>query len=355
MNNKLIQHFNSPLLIHTGNDYPSSSNNESSGIFWDMLRRNNPLLDLDNNGNQTKGRKLIKDFDELARNLSNEANKENISNNLHEDLSFLAPIKKEGQNMQEQQENKIETKEGNNNRTNMFFTDYGLGYKCNCQKTSCNKHYCQCFREGRFCFNCNCTDCQNQKPENCSSNKHPMKLEEENNDKKTILISCTCTKSGCNKNYCECFKNKTKCHSLCRCRNCENSEKNFQNFQNFENFNYQCCSANSVSIINNQFNFNKVKSQNIERVSKGKIRICIEDSSLCSFSSEEMEEENIGLKKKRKKDVEIVMSNKKSKLSDDNSYESEKDKKNKDSTVENSLFDKDGNLILSNYRILEIQ
>ena len=49
------------------------------------------------------------------------------------------------------------------------------------------------------------------------------------------------------------------------------------------------------------------------------------------------------------------MSNKKSKLSDDNSYESEKDKKNKDSTVENSLFDKDGNLILSNYRILEIQ
>ena len=35
----------------------------------------------------------------------------------------------------------------NNNITKKFFTDYGgYGYKCSCSKTNCNRYYCECFR-----------------------------------------------------------------------------------------------------------------------------------------------------------------------------------------------------------------
>ena len=45
-------------------------------------------------------------------------------------------------------------------------------------------------------------------------------LRKNNNSKK--LIICTCSKSGCNKNYCECFKAKVKCNNKCRCIKCLN-------------------------------------------------------------------------------------------------------------------------------------
>ena len=59
-------------------------------------------------------------------------------------------------------------------------------------------------------------------------------------------VICTCTKSGCNKNYCECFKNGEKCTSYCRCVNCENCDK----IKN-KNSTLEPCLANSVFIIKN--------------------------------------------------------------------------------------------------------
>ena len=39
------------------------------------------------------------------------------------------------------------------------------------------------------------------------------------------MVFCTCSKSGCNKKYCECFKEGLKCNIKCRCVNCLNSEE----------------------------------------------------------------------------------------------------------------------------------
>ena len=36
---------------------------------------------------------------------------------------------------------------------------------CNCKKTRCLKLYCECFRAGVFCKDCNCVSCANI-PEN---------------------------------------------------------------------------------------------------------------------------------------------------------------------------------------------
>jgi hypothetical protein len=46
----------------------------------------------------------------------------------------------------------------------------------------------------------------------------------EKNKNKEIVV-CTCSKSGCNKKYCECYKEGLKCNIKCRCINCLNVEE----------------------------------------------------------------------------------------------------------------------------------
>lgn len=36
---------------------------------------------------------------------------------------------------------------------------------------------------------------------------------------------CNCRKTGCSKNYCECFAAKVKCTQLCRCNPCSNLDE----------------------------------------------------------------------------------------------------------------------------------
>lgn len=35
---------------------------------------------------------------------------------------------------------------------------------------------------------------------------------------------CNCKRSGCLKNYCECYEAKISCSDLCRCQGCRNTE-----------------------------------------------------------------------------------------------------------------------------------
>ena len=120
---------------------------------------------------------------------------------------------------------------------NLLFTHHNYGYKCCCTKTQCLRKYCECFNQGRYCVDCDCKNCLNQLPKYSSTNI-------KNIPNKTVI--CTCTKSGCNKNYCECFKNGEKCTSYCRCVNCENCDR----VKN-KNLSLEPCLANSVYIIKN--------------------------------------------------------------------------------------------------------
>lgn len=371
--------------------FPSSNKNKyalsSSGNLFSRIKDSNnnnnqkPSTSFSLNNNHSKGRKLIEDFNkftigkntDISNNIKNEKKEQilniiinnnntqnyNISNNT---LSFLNPNNKK-ENQKEETEKMNDLKKSNKsndnslcsntNKHNMFFTDYGLGYKCNCQKTQCNKYYCQCFREKRYCFNCNCQGCNNQKPEYQSSNKHPTK--EEKKEQKEIFVTCTCTKSGCNKNYCECFKSGLKCNSSCRCRNCENCEGGKPNKNNKE-LKYECCLANSVFIVKNKLVLEDIhKDENTKKIEPVKriIKIMI-NKNLLSSSSEE--NENVNKKRKRKNDNENEIfgkniKNKKSKISDENSEEITKSKIRKEYDAKNSLFDKDGKLILMNFKL----
>ena len=171
-----------------------------------------------------------------------------FQNNQAKDHSFIPIPQKEKFSELEEDEPKPVNSQKSGQVTTKFFTDYGgYGYKCSCSKTQCNRYYCECYRSGLYCIDCNCKNCENKLPENYVSNRHPIK---ETTQSKHELVTCTCTKSGCNKKYCECYKNGTKCNSACRCVGCENSENALNVKKNGEK--YECCPANSIYIFKNK-------------------------------------------------------------------------------------------------------
>ena len=279
---------NRKILMSSSNKNKGVSN---SGKIYNISKN---FIDNENYGNGK--RKLLIDFNKSLINhpqLFNIASNNFASNgnNINPDL-FTSPREKGSESDKKKEDDINENKKREINfsktKTNkLFFTEYGLGYKCNCTKTACDKYYCQCYNQGRYCHGCNCQNCNNKMPEYISSNKRPK--EKEKNDKEE-KISCTCTKSGCNKNYCECYKNKTRCHSLCRCRNCENIQKN-ETQKNIDK--NECYKANSIYIMNN-----KIIIEDLSNSQNGRKKKVLINDVLSSLSSSS-ENEILGKKTKR--------------------------------------------------------
>lgn len=108
--------------------------------------------------------------------------------------------------------------------------------KCTCSKTGCQKKYCACLAAGNYCDGCNCKNCENQP--NFKNNNNNEKSKEKLNINRQIpspntqRVSCNCTKSNCMKKYCECYKQRLICNSLCRCRECKNNNNQIKNNEN---------------------------------------------------------------------------------------------------------------------------
>jgi hypothetical protein len=147
---------------------------------------------------------------------------------------------------------------------------------CSCVKTKCIKKYCECFANNKFCINCCCADCRNKEIYMTYQNKN-----NQTNSNVKEIIFCTCSKSGCNKKYCECYKEGLKCNIKCRCIKCLNCEdqidKNNDNEKNICLDETRCDSGKkSISEEINEFNIQKIsvqigKSQtfiNTEKLSK---------------------------------------------------------------------------------------
>ena len=166
---------------------------------------------------------------------------------------------------------------------------------CTCKKTKCIKKYCECYSSGVFCKNCKCENCENcgNKPyltdNNNNNNNNIIKKEEELNENKTIkqmseseiicdindnyskkLIICTCSKSGCNKNYCECFKAKVKCNNKCRCIKCLNKPDETIPLDEEKPISKSVSTPinnNNNNNVNNVNNVNKVNNFTVHRIS----------------------------------------------------------------------------------------
>ncbi|XP_076250328.1 protein lin-54 homolog isoform X2 [Rhynchophorus ferrugineus] len=111
---------------------------------------------------------------------------------------------------------------------------------CNCTKSQCLKLYCDCFANGEFCYLCNCLNCfnnlENEETRNMAikaclernPNAFRPKIGKAKDNTGDVLRKhtkgCNCKRSGCLKNYCECYEAKIACSSNCKCVSCRNVE-----------------------------------------------------------------------------------------------------------------------------------
>ena len=97
-------------------------------------------------------------------------------------------------------------------KKNITFNFLGKKRFCTCNKSKCNKKYCECYSKGEKCNEkmCTCLDCLNKN----KNNEYELKFG----------ISCSCQKSGCSKKYCECYNNGKKCNICCSCMDCKNKK-----------------------------------------------------------------------------------------------------------------------------------
>ncbi|XP_066260452.1 protein lin-54 homolog [Euwallacea similis] len=116
---------------------------------------------------------------------------------------------------------------------------------CNCTKSQCLKLYCDCFANGEFCYLCNCVNCfnnlENEDTRNLAikaclernPNAFRPKIGKAKDTTGDVLRKhtkgCNCKRSGCLKNYCECYEAKIACSSNCKCRGCRNVEDAAEN------------------------------------------------------------------------------------------------------------------------------
>ncbi|XP_069481507.1 tesmin-like [Ambystoma mexicanum] len=99
--------------------------------------------------------------------------------------------------------------------------------------------YCDCFANGEFCSNCNCNNCYNNiqhelerfKAIKACLDRNPEAFQPKIGKGKLGDIKprhnkgCNCKRSGCLKNYCECYEAKIMCSSICKCIGCKNYEE----------------------------------------------------------------------------------------------------------------------------------
>lgn len=111
--------------------------------------------------------------------------------------------------------------------------NYSQNVRCSCGKTRCLKLYCDCLKAGRECgIMCTCKDCLNKigckerekaiEFLNKKSNNLFQKIENTELSIGRSGVTCSCQRSQCNKKYCSCYLNRTKCSEHCTCTNCTN-------------------------------------------------------------------------------------------------------------------------------------
>ncbi|XP_055011856.1 protein lin-54 homolog [Boleophthalmus pectinirostris] len=108
--------------------------------------------------------------------------------------------------------------------------------------------YCECFASGAMCNSCNCTNCHNNPEHEAKRRKAIKSCLARNSDAFKPKISggnsgdvkawhsrgCNCKRSGCLKNYCECYEANIRCTHSCKCVGCRNYDPDLADSENYK-------------------------------------------------------------------------------------------------------------------------
>ncbi|XP_043276542.1 protein lin-54 homolog isoform X2 [Venturia canescens] len=146
---------------------------------------------------------------------------------------------------------------------------------CNCTKSQCLKLYCDCFANGEFCHMCNCNNCSNnlgneeerQRAIKSCLERNPNafrpkigKGRDTGDDIRRHNKGCNCKRSGCLKNYCECYEAKIPCSANCKCIGCRNVEEPALEKKSLKDL------AEAVEVRTAQLSLNKAKIQQLSEM-----------------------------------------------------------------------------------------
>lgn len=142
---------------------------------------------------------------------------------------------------------------------------------CNCTKSQCLKLYCDCFANGEFCHMCNCNNCSNnlgneeerQRAIKSCLERNPNAFRPKIGKGRDIgedivrrhTKGCNCKRSGCLKNYCECYEAKIPCSANCKCIGCRNVEETLLTKKSLKDL------ADAAEVQTAQLTLNKAKMQ----------------------------------------------------------------------------------------------
>lgn len=177
---------------------------------------------------------------------------------------------------------------------------------CKCKFTKCIQRYCPCFRTDQLCGSrCKCQGCINRVEYLDTRNKFKQALGdkdelsftkrfkvvkvkiiqengEEIEDGKPEVIAdrlinikgCTCTKSKCLNNYCDCLKKGIDCTSLCVCTKCRNQKEQIIVPKKFENqkTNYKIYKKSSMMTREIKKELKKDMKKNIKMMLKKNLK-----------------------------------------------------------------------------------
>ncbi|KAL3274316.1 hypothetical protein HHI36_015719 [Cryptolaemus montrouzieri] len=185
---------------------------------------------------------------------------------------------------------------------------------CNCTKSQCLKLYCDCFANGEFCYQCKCMFCYNNL-ENEEYRQRAIKTCLERNPNafrpkigkakdmagdvaiRKHTKGCNCKRSGCLKNYCECYEAKIACSSNCKCIGCRNIEESLErkNFRSVVNNGMNIAPMERITPkMNNNVPCTKPKASNMSRQAVSFItEDVIEATCQCLLSVADKATENI--------------------------------------------------------------
>ena len=115
---------------------------------------------------------------------------------------------------------------------------------CKCKTNRCQKMYCECFARDRYCSDkCKCTGCRNCKVNEPTLamlrksilDRNPGAFARSKKRRRTDVSACKCSKSGCVKKYCECFRKGMQCSIFCECIGCMNGKEEVDESELFGN------------------------------------------------------------------------------------------------------------------------